>query len=248
MSQYVTGLLLDGDRKSIQPMAKRLARDPSDAESLRQRLQECVVISPWSDQVMMGRLGAILDAELPNVEAFVFDDTGFPKKGTHSVGVARQYSGTLGRVDNCQIAVSLHLAGQRGSGCIAMRMYLTEQWAEDTKRRNAVGVPLDVRFQPKWDLALDQLDTALASGIRRHPVLADAGYGDATEFRSGIATRGLHYVVGVSSVPTIWRPGVIPSVTRRHATGPHPTRPRAAEHPVSLSTFVLGDHLKSGQC
>ena len=127
MELYLTGLLLDGDRKSTQPMAIRLAKEPGDAEALRQRLQQCVSIAPWSEDDMYRRLALKLEKELPETEAMIVDDTGFPKKGEHSVGVARQYSGTLGRVDNCQVAVSLHLAGERGSGCIAMRLYLSEE-------------------------------------------------------------------------------------------------------------------------
>ena len=111
MADYVTGLLLDGDRKSIEPKAGRLVEDVAEIQAMRQRLQQCVTVSPWSDAKMLERLAVKMDAELPDLEAWVADDTGFPKKGTHSVGVQRQYSGTLGRKDNCQVAVSLHLAG-----------------------------------------------------------------------------------------------------------------------------------------
>ena len=180
-----------------------------------------------------------LDRELPGLEAFVADDTGFAKKGEYSVGVARQYSGTLGRTDNCQVAVSLHLAGARGSGCIAMRLYLPEeQWAADKKRRAAAGVPEEIVFRTKWEIALEQLDAAIAAGVRRHIMLADAGYGDATEFRTGIEERGLKYVVAVSGIPTIWRPGVTPSVPSAPKVGRPSTRPTAKEAPVSLSNFA----------
>lgn len=239
MELYMTGLLLDGERKSTQPMAARLAKKTEEAEALRQRLQQCVAISSWSDDKLFGRLALKFDRELPDVEAFVADDTGFAKKGTHSVGVARQYSGTLGRTDQCQVAVSLHLAGAKGSGCIGMRLYLPEEgWASDKKRRAAAGVPDEIEFQTKWEIALEQLDAALASGVRRHVVLADAGYGDATEFRSGIEERGLGYVVGVSGVPTIWRPGVIPAVPETPRVGRPSTRPKAEEASVSLSDFA----------
>jgi SRSO17 transposase len=119
MRNYVTGLLLDGDRKSVEPMAARLVEDRSEVEGMRQRLLGCVAESNWSDEEMFKRLALRFERELPGVEAFVVDDTGHPKKGEHSVGVQRQYSGTLGRVDNCQIATSLHLAGEGVSGCIA---------------------------------------------------------------------------------------------------------------------------------
>jgi SRSO17 transposase len=239
MRNYLTGLLLDGERKSVQPMAARLVSDVAESDALRQRLQDCVSLSPWSDEEMLRRLALKFDHEMPGIEAFVTDDTGFAKKGNFSVGVARQYSGTLGRTDNCQVAVSLHLASAKGSGCIAMRLYLPEQeWVSDKKRRAAASVPEDVPFRRKWEIALEQLDAALAAGIRRHLMLADAGYGDSTEFRTGIEERGLSYVVGVSGVPTIWRPGVTPAVPNAPTVGRPSTRPKAQQLPVSLSVFA----------
>jgi SRSO17 transposase len=245
MRHYITGLLLDGDRKSVQPMAARLAKDEADADAMRQRLQDCVSLSPWSDAEMLRRFALKFEREMPNIEAFVIDDTGFAKKGEHSVGVARQYSGTLGRTDNCQVAVSLHLAGAHGSGCIGMRVYLPEaEWAADKKRRAAVGVPEDVEFQTKWEIALAQLDVALEAGVRPHVVLADAGYGEATEFRTAIEDRALHYVVGVSGVPTIWRPGITPSVPRTTTVGRPATHPSARQAPISLADFARELHPK----
>jgi SRSO17 transposase len=239
MAHYITGLLLDGERKSVQPMATRLSANAAEADAMRQRLQDCVGVSPWSDEEMMRRLASKLEREMPGIEAFVVDDTGFAKKGEYSVGVTRQYSGTLGRTDNCQVAVSLHLASSKGSGCIAMRLYLPEKdWASDGKRRAAAGVPQEVQFQTKWQIALDQLDVALTAGVRRHPLLADAGYGEATEFRGGLEERGLHYVVGVSGVPTIWRPGIAPGVPDAPKTGRPRSRPKADESPVCLSDFA----------
>src|SRR5438876_8631223 len=122
MRAYVTGLLLDGERKSVEPMAARLVDSMDEVEAMRQRLLACVAESKWSDEEMRRRLALKLERELPGVEALVVDDTGFPKKGVHSVGVARQYSGTLGRTDNCQVATSLHLASEAGSGCIGLSL------------------------------------------------------------------------------------------------------------------------------
>lgn len=238
MRNYITGLLLDGERKSVQPMAARLACNAAESDAIRQRLQDCVSQSPWSDSEMLRRLALKFDRELPDIEAFVFDDTGFAKKGKYSVGVARQYSGTLGRTDNSQVAVSLHLAGAKGSGCIAMTLYLPDAWASDKARRAAAGVPEDIQFRTKWEIALGQLDAALAAGVRRHIVLADAGYGDASEFRSGVEERELQYVVGVSGIPTIWRPGVTPAVPPAPSVGRPSTRPIAKEAPVALSDFA----------
>jgi len=210
MGLYITGLLLDGERKSVQPMAARLVGDPSEAEAMRQRLQECVCVSPWSDEELLRRLAAKLDQEMPGIEVWVIDDTGFPKKGCHSVGVARQYSGTLGRTDNCQVATSLHLAGERGSGCVGLRLYLPKEWTEDPRRCRAAGVPEAVRFQTKWEIALSQIDQALAWGLKRRPILVDAGYGECVEFREELTRRELLYVAGVPGKHLIWPPDADP--------------------------------------
>jgi SRSO17 transposase len=239
MATYVTGLLLDGERKSIEPIAARLVDDPAETEAMRQRLQECVVISGWSDAEVWTRLGRKLDTELPEVEAFVIDDTGFPKKGVHSVGVARQYSGTLGRIDNCQIAMSLHLAGERGSGCIGMQLYLPEHWAKDAARRKKAGVPEDVAFQEKWRMALGKLDAALEAGVRKHITLADAGYGDIGEFRAGLDERGLEYVLGVSSQAVVWPPESKPRLPKKKPVGRPPSNYRDEKHPpVSMADLA----------
>lgn len=240
---YVTGLLLDGDRKSLAPMAARLVEDQHTAEAMRQRLQECVVISPWSDDDLRERLARKVVKELPTLTALVIDDTGFPKKGIHSVGVQRQYSGTLGRRDNCQVATSLHVAGERGSACIAMRLYLPESWTQDRARCRKAGVPDEMEFQTKWQLALAALDDAARWTVPKYPVLADAGYGDVGEFRSGLDARGYHYVLGVQGTHVAWAPG----------TGPVPPPPRTAmsrgrpatrwlagdEKPISLRKLAL---------
>lgn len=206
LSWYVTGLLLDGERKSIEPMAARLVDQESEISAMRQRLQEGVTISAWSEQDVFSRLALKADTELPGVEALIVDDTGFPKKGQHSVGVQRQYSGTLGRQDNCQVATSLHLGGEQGSVCIGLRLYLPEQWCSDVERRRKAKVPGDVQFATKLQIALAQIDDALRWGVRKHVVLADAGYGDSTEFREQLAGRGLSYVVGVNGEPKMWGP------------------------------------------
>ncbi len=239
MKWYIVGLLLDGERKSIEPMAARLVDSESEIQAMRQRLQQAVTVATWGDDELFRRLALKLDGELPGVEAMVIDDTGLPKKGIHSVGVQRQYSGTLGRIDNCQVAVSLHLAGEAGSGCIGMRLFLPEAWASDPLRRAKVGVPDEISFEHKWQIALAQIDDALGWGVRTHVVLADAGYGDCSEFRQGLIERGLHYVVGVQSGHCVWPPGVEPTPP---LTDGGPGRPRtywtATAEPVRIEELA----------
>jgi len=224
MGQYLTGLLLDGERKSIEPMAARLGDRPDVVEAMRQRLQQCMVVSPWDAGELFAPVARTLDRELPDITAFMVDDMGFPKKGRHSVGVARQYSGTLGRTDNCQIATSLHLDGERGSGCIGMRLYLPEAWTADRPRCQTAGVPDTVTFAPKWQHALELLDQALAAGVRQHVVLGDAAFGDMTAFRDALTARGLTYHLRVQGGLVVWPPGTTFTVPpRRGATG----RPRS---------------------
>lgn len=235
MGQYVTGLLLDGERKSIEPIAARLVDRATEVQAMRQRLQQCVVVSPWDATEMFARVARTVDRELPALDAFVVDDTGFPKKGTHSVGVARQYSGTLGRTDNCQVATSLHLAGERGSGCIGMRLYLPEAWTQDRARCRAAGVPDTTAFAPKWQHALDLLDAALAAGVRRHVVLGDAAYGDVTAFRAALTARGLPYHLRVQGGLVVWPPGTtfrVPAVQGSRG------RPRSIPRPSTRTTAV----------
>jgi SRSO17 transposase len=215
LGHYITGLLLDGERKSIQPMAARLTKDPAEADAMRQRLQDCVSASRWSEDELLRRFAIKLGRELPGLEVIVVDDTGFAKKGTHSVGVARQYSGTLGRTDNCQVATSVHLAGDLGSVMVGSRLYLPKVWTDDRQRCRAAGIPDEVEFKTKWQIALDLIDQTLGFGISRRPVLADAGYGEIPEFRDGLTQRGLTYVVGVPNNHLIWPPGTNPKPPKR---------------------------------
>jgi SRSO17 transposase len=239
LSWYLTGLLLDGESKTVVAMAGRLVESEGDIEAMRQRLQQCVTVSAWADAEIQRRLSSRLE-EVIRPDAYVVDDTGFPKKGPHSVGVCRQYSGTLGRVDNCQVAPSLHVASDEGSGCIGMRLYLPEEWASDIKRRRAAGVPDEVVFKRKWEIALDLLDEALASALPRRVVLADAGYGDSTEFRDGLQARRLNYIVGVSNIRLVWPPGSNPRLPKRNAGAGRPaTRFRDGNRkPKSLAEFA----------
>jgi SRSO17 transposase len=243
MRSYVTGLLLDGERKSIEPMASRLVSRPSEIQGMRQRLQQAVTVATWSDREMFERLASKVESELPGIEAFALDDTGFAKSGPHSVGATRQYSGTLGRVDNCQVAVSLHLAGETGSACIAFDLYLPQEWVVDEVRRAKAGVPDEIGFRTKHQIALAQIDGALAAGIRKHVVLADAGYGDSTDFREALSARGLSYAVAVNGQPMVWPPQSRPRQQLR--TSGTRGRPRTKytdeKHPPQrISEFAAG--------
>ena len=248
MRNYVKGLLLDGDRKSVEPMAARLVDNPAEVEAMRQRLLGCVAEANWSDAEMFRRLAVRFERELPGIEALVVDDTGHPKKGEHSVGVQRQYSGTLGRVDNCQVATSLHLAGEGTSGCIGYGLFLPETWAADPERRKKTGVPTEIEFRTKCEISLAQIDRALAWGVRKHVVLADSGYGDKGEYRAGLVARGLNYVVGVSGTAKVWTAASKPKLA--HSERGTPGRERArfqdeAHPPLAMHVLALDLGYKS---
>jgi SRSO17 transposase len=195
---YIRGLLLNGERKSIEPLAARLP------EGNVQALQQFVGQSPWDWMPVWERLAQRMTAELEPDPVWVIDDTGFPKQGKHSVGVERQYSGTLGKVGNCQVAVSLHQVGEQGNTILGWRLYLPESWTKDEKRRQEAGIPDAVVFQTKWQLSLDIIDQARAWGLPNRLVVADGGYGDTTEFRDELEARQLPYVVGVSPTTGVW--------------------------------------------
>ena len=226
---YCTGLLLPGARKSVEPMAARLR--PERTASKHQSLLHFVGVSPWDEAAL---LRTVREAVLPAmtaagpVEAWIVDDTAFPKKGRHSVGVARQYCGELGKQDNCQVAVSLSVATAAASLPIAWRLYLPETWAGDAGRRAAAKVPHEVRFETKPQIALAQICAARDEGVPAGVVLADAGYGNSGAFRDGISALGLDYVVGVLSNITVWPPGMTPKVPLRRGPGRWPKRLRRA--------------------
>jgi SRSO17 transposase len=199
---YLRGLMLDGKRKSIEPMATRLE------DGNEQCLQQFVNQSPWRWEPVRQRLAVRMTSEI-EPEAWVIDDTGFPKFGDKSVGVARQYCGALGKVGNCQLGVSISAVTAQASCPIDWRLYLPEQW-DDDPRREACRVPGDVGHEPKWKLALDMIDELVGWGIQAPPVLGDAAYGDITEFRLGLEEREISYVLDVkgttSALPETARP------------------------------------------
>jgi SRSO17 transposase len=213
---YVTGLCLPGERKSIEPMAARV--DPRHVQARHQSMHHFVAKAPWDAAAVLRVAREWVLAPMRRhgaVAAWIVDDTGFPKKGQHSVGVARQYCGVLGKQDNCQVAVSVSVANEAVSLPVAYQLYLPESWAGDRRRRRAVGVPDAITFQPKWQIALAQIRTVQAEGVPRAPVLADAGYGDTTAFREALTTMGLAYAVGVKKETTAWPPGQAPRPPKR---------------------------------
>jgi SRSO17 transposase len=211
LKSYCKGLLLPGERKSIEPMAARL--DPENIQPMRQSLQHLVAKAPWSDEVMLEQ---VRNYVLPTmrkqgpVVAWIVDDTGFPKKGNHSVGVTRQYCGQVGKQENCRVAVSLSVATWSSSLPVAYRLYLPKEWAEDAEKRKRTEVPEEVEFQTKPNIALDQIRAAVAANLHSGVVLADAAYGINTEFREELTKLGLQYAVGVQSSMTVWEPGKQP--------------------------------------
>lgn len=240
---YCAGLLLPGDRKSIEPMAARV--EPGRVQAAHQSLHHFVAKSDWSDDAVLkavhARVLPIIEQRGP-IRALIIDDTGMPKKGKHSVGVARQYCGQLGKQDNCQVAVSLSAANEHASLPIAYRLYLPQEWADEPDRRAVAGVPDDVVFQTKPQIALDQLRAARAAGIDAAVVLADAGYGNDTDFRDGVTGIGLAYAVGIQSSTSLWPPGVEPLPPKPWSGRGRPTsaiRRDGAHQPISARQLAL---------
>jgi SRSO17 transposase len=245
LRDYVTGLCLPGERKSIEPMAARV--DPRHVRARHQSMHHFIANAAWDDgavlRVARQTVLAALDRHGP-VAAWVVDDTGIPKKGRHSVGVARQYCGVLGKQDNCQVAVSVSVAHERASVPVAYRLYVPEAWAQDRRRRRAAGVPDTITFRPKWQIALEQILQLMAEGVPAAPVVADAGYGVVTAFRDALTAQGIPYIVGTSSETTVWAPGRAPLPPRKYrGVGRPPTLVRRTRRHRPLSVSALAQQL-----
>ena len=244
LRDYVTGLCLPGERKSIEPMAARV--DPRHVRARHQSMHHFIA-NAWENaavlRVARETLLAALERHGP-VAAWVVDDTGIPKKGRHSVGVARQYCGVLGKQDNCQVAVSVSVAHERASLPVAYRLYLPEAWTQDRRRRRAAGVPDTVVFRAKWQIALEQITHLTAEGVPAASVVADAGYGVVTAFRDALTARGLPYVVGISTETTVWAPGRTPLPPRKYrGRGRPPTLVRRTPRHRPLGVAALAQQL-----
>lgn len=239
---YCTGLMLPLERKSVEPMAAGI--DPRHASARHQALHHFIAKAQWSDEALHEAVArwVVPKMNIAQGAVWIIDDTGIPKKGKHSVGVARQYCGVLGKQDNCQVAVSISLATEEASVPLAYRLYLPQEWAEDRARRRKAAVPEEVRFATKTQIALEQLEGLLARGASKHCVLADAGYGVDTAFRQRLSDWGLQYMVGVTSAVVVWPPGVEPLPPKRYsgkgrpAVTPRRTRTR---QPVSVKELAM---------
>src|SRR5262245_373539 len=197
---YLHGLLTDGERKSIEPLSRRITLPPDLAsKDPEQALQQFVNQSTWDEKRVLTRYHALMAEHFASPEGvFVVDDTSFPKRGRRSVGVSHQYCGALGKRANCQVAVTLHYTGPRGHFPLAVRLHLPESWTSDPERMDAAGVPDEFcAHKTKGEIALELLDGVRREGIAGRVVVADAGYGNSGDFRDGLAARRLRYVVGV---------------------------------------------------
>jgi len=243
LRDYCTGLLMPVERKSVEPMAAVTA--PARVAAQHQSLLHFVGQSAWSDEAVLAKVRALTLPALERsgpIEAWIIDDTSFPKKGRHSVGVTRQYSGQLGKQDNCQIAVSLSLANAAASLPIAYRLYLPQDWAADPERRRKAGVPESVTFQTKPQIALAQIRAALEAQIPRGVVLMDAGYGADTALRTAVSALGLTYVAGVQPHTSVWtRSNPPPQVRPWSGQGRPPSRLRRGpgQQPQSAKEVAL---------
>jgi SRSO17 transposase len=227
---YCTGLMSPLKRKSVEPMAAHIA--PSATRARHQSLHHFIADSAWSDEQMLLRVAqwVVPTMDFSGGGWWIVDDTGFPKQGKHSVGVARQYCGLLGKQDNCQVAVSVSLACEQGSLPVAWQLYLPKEWAEDFPRREKAGVPHELEFATKPAIALAQIEHLIAQGAPRHCLLADAGYGIDTVFRERLSEMGLPYVVGITGAVTVWPPGHAPLPPESYSgRGNVPTRQRLGD-------------------
>src|SRR5215469_4353906 len=198
---YLAGLIQEGERKSIEPLSRRVALPPElQVKDPEQALQQFVNQSPWDEQRVLKRYRAVMARSFASSQGiFVIDDTSFPKQGKHSVGVQRQYCGALGKKANCQCAVSVHYVAPKGHYPLTMRLFLPESWSNDRARLDKAGVPEERRRQlSKGKIALELLDQVRAEGLPGGLVVADSGYGVSGPFRDGLAERGLYYIVGVT--------------------------------------------------
>ena len=220
----VEARLHDGQRKTHQPAGMRLAGDPVEADAIRQRINRAH-LADWPDRTVRNRLHEVARQAIPDAAALLIDDTGIEKKGDKSPGVQRQYTGTAGKVTNCQIVVSTHWSSHEASMPLEMDLYMPRSWCDDSERRAEAWIPEDLVFRTKPQIALEQVEAICASGSTPGLVLADASYGDDTSFRDALRDRGLDYALGISRTLKVWRPEEGPDPpAARSRKGRTPTR------------------------
>jgi len=204
---YAMGILGEGERKSVEPIAARACADPAKADAAHQSLLHFVANARWSDGAVRHVAAThAVDAitEHGDIETWIVDDTGMLKQGKHSVGVHRQYTGSAGKITNCQIAVTLSVATAESHTPIDVELYIPRAWTDNTERRRACGVPDALEFKTKPQLALDMMRRAVKAEIPRGILLADSAYGTSVDFRDGIRELGLHFAVGVDPQTSVW--------------------------------------------
>jgi SRSO17 transposase len=230
---YLRGLIEQGPRKSLEPMVERLGGE-ADYQSLQQFLAD----SPW-DPGLVVRAVAERVAPRIDVEAWVLDDTGFPKDGKRSPGVKRQYSGTLGKIGNCQIGVSVHAVGAQGTVPLGWALYLPEEWCQDTERRRKAKIPAEIEFKTKPELGVELIERAARWEVPAAAVLGDAAYGDNTELRGRLHAAGREYVLSVSAQTTVFDPQTTFAVPQRNgATGRPRSRSRPNREPEAIGALI----------
>jgi SRSO17 transposase len=227
---YLRGLIEEGPRKSLEPMVARLG-DEADYESLQQFL----AVSTWDPALVVKAVAERLAPEI-DVEAWVLDDTGFPKDGKGSPGVKRQYSGTLGKTGNCQIGVSVHAVGAKGTVPLGWALYLPQEWCEDEERRRKAKIPEDVLFKTKPQLGVDLAVGASGWKVKRGPLLGDLAYGNNTDLRDELHGAGLEYVLSVSPETTVFSAETKFEVPERGAAARG--RPTTSPHPDSATVSI----------
>lgn len=239
LRDYCVGLVMPCERKSVEPMAAVTA--PERVSAQHQSLLHFVNQAAWSDEHVLTKVREMVVPEIERhgpIEAWIIDDTGLPKKGRHSVGVAHQYCGQLGKQANCQVAVSLSIANHAASLPVAYRLYLPKDWAEDQSRRHKAGVPEEVSFKTKPEIALEHIRWACAMGLPGDLVLLDAGYGHDSKLRTGITELEKVYVAGIQPQTLVWAPGT------RHSAAPKKGR-RDAPNAASVKDVALGLRAKA---
>ena len=211
LRDYCTGLMLPGERKSVEPMAARTA--PARTAAQHQSLLHFVGVATWPDEKVLAKVREMVLPAIEKegaIEAWIIDDTAFPKQGKHSVGVHHQYCGQLGKQANCQVAVSLSIANHAASLPVAYRLYLPEAWTKDRARRKQAGVPKDIKFMTKSEIAIEQIRWACEAGLPRGVVLMDLGYGRDSRLRTELTSLGLTYVAGILPNTLMWSSGAGP--------------------------------------